>query len=293
MIYLGMKKKIVLTGANGIIAQRMLPGLTEQFDVTLLDIRDTDSNGTPVPGILTCDLLKDERSPYREIFRGHDAVVHSAFLRSTPAGVPGSPSGTDDFQTELQNVKMAYNVMQACVEAGIPRLVVMSSNHAADWYEPLILKGEAFGVTPEMPPYSDNYYGWSKISYESLGFLFAAGRENGGKVLENIQLRIGAPRETDIEQVAPGDITGMRRALGAYLSARDGVQLVAKSITTPDIRNQDGVPFQIFYGISGNSNRFWDISNARRVIGYKPQDDSLLLFKDQIGRIVGPDPSPD
>ena len=54
----------------------------------------------------------------------------------------------------------------------------------------------------------------------------------------------------------------MRRALGAYLSARDLTQLVVKSIETEDIRDEHGVPFQVFYGISGNSHAFWSIANA-------------------------------
>ena len=37
---------------------------------------------------------------------------------------------------------------------------------------------------------------------------------------------------------------------GAYLSARDCSQLFIKSIDTPDIRDEHGIPFQVFYGIS-------------------------------------------
>jgi hypothetical protein len=33
--------------------------------------------------------------------------------------------------------------------------------------------------------------------------------------------------------------------------------MVIKSIETADIRDQHGVPFQIFYGISGNDHAFW------------------------------------
>ena len=40
-----------------------------------------------------------------------------------------------------------------------------------------------------------------------------------------------------------------------------------KSIETPNINDRDGVPFQIFYGISGNDHNFWSIANARKVIG--------------------------
>ena len=59
-----------------------------------------------------------------------------------------------------------------------------------------------------------------------------------------------------------------------------------KSIETPDVRNEDGLPFQVFYGISNNTRAFWSIANARRVIGYEPEDDSEQLFADDIHRYL-------
>ena len=281
-----MKKRVVITGACGRIIERVLPELSQHFELTLVDVRDTTFDGKPVPGIHKVDLLDNDRTAYRELFRGHDAIIHSGFVRAPDGGIAGTGAGRETFWNEHDNVRMAYNVMQASVEAGVRRAVIVSSNHAADFYEPLIHSGDVFGVTPQTAPYSDNYYGWAKISYEALGFLFATGRQNGGARLENVQLRIGAPRETDLDSVEPGDIVRMRRALGAYISVRDEVQLFAKSVTAPDIRNEHGIPFQIFYGISANSTRFWDISNAKRVIGYEPQDDSIVVFRDRIAQLT-------
>ena len=51
-------------------------------------------------------------------------------------------------------------------------------------------------------------------------------------------------------------------------------------------RGRYGVPFQTFYGISGNCNKFWSISNARRVIGYEPEDGALLKFAPEVGWII-------
>ncbi|MFW6292605.1 MAG: NAD-dependent epimerase/dehydratase family protein [Spirochaetota bacterium] len=281
-----MKQRVVVTGACGRVAQRVLPGLSAHFDLTLVDVRDTTFDGEHVSDVHLIDLLNDDRSAYRELFGGHDAVLHSGFLRSADGGRAGTATGPETFRTEHDNVRMAFNVMQACMEADVPRLVVMSSNHAADFYEPLIHENEYFGVTPDTVPYSHKFYGWSKISYEALGFVFATGAQHGGKQLENVHLRIGAPRDTDVGEVATGDLRPMRRALAVYISERDEVQLIAKSITTPDIRNELGVPFQVFYGISGNSNRYWDISNAKRVIGYEPEDDSLVVFREEVARIT-------
>jgi len=60
------------------------------------------------------------------------------------------------------------------------------------------------------------------------------------------------------------------------------VQLYTKSIETSNICNKDGIPFQVFYGISNNTHMFWDIANARKVIGYEPKDDSEQKFAEEI-----------
>jgi hypothetical protein len=279
--------RVAVTGACGAIAQRVLPGLAERFALTLLDIRDTSFDGSHVSNVHHVDLLNDDRTEYTELFRGHDAVLHCGFVREPTGGLAGTGNGPELFWNELDNVRMAHNVMQACVDAGVPRLICMSSNHAADYYEPLIHSNDFFGVDVRTTPYSDNFYGWAKVSYEGLGFLFATGKQNGGRKLENVQLRIGAPRENDLDTIEVGDLQKMRRALGAYISVRDEVQLIEKSITAPDINDENGVPFQIFYGISRNSTRFWDISNAKRVIGYEPEDDALVVFREHVARITG------
>jgi hypothetical protein len=78
----------------------------------------------------------------------------------------------------------------------------------------------------------------------------------------------------------------VRRALAVYLSDRDLHQLIVKSIETADIRDEFGVPFQIFYGISDNSHAFWSIANARKIIGYEPEDNSEIRFRDLIAEHI-------
>ena len=136
-------------------------------------------------------------------------------------------------------------------------------------------------------PLTDNFYGWAKVAYESLGFGFATGKVAGRK-LEVVQLRIGGPRDdADLGGIEPGQIKIMHRGLGAYLSQRDQVQLFVKSIEAPNIDDEHGVPFQIFYGVSGNTHNFWSIANARKVIGYAPEDDSQVNFAQRIAEIAG------
>ena len=107
-----------------------------------------------------------------------------------------------------------------------------------------------------------------------------------GKQLGNVQLRIGAPRESVVDDANPEDLKRLHRGLGAYLSARDQTQLVIKSIEAEDITDRFGIPFQVFYGISANSHRFWGISDATKKIGYAPEDNSAVKFADQVGVIM-------
>ncbi len=267
------RRKVILTGAAGLIAGQMLPVLREHYDLTLLDVRKTGRDGHEIAGIQIADLLDRDRDAYRRYFRGVDTVVHSGFVRAD------DPS--QRFHAELANVDMAYNVYQVSWEENVRRVISISSNHAADYYESLILDGKWDYVDPNGRALSDNYYGWAKEPYEHLGFVFACGKVNG-RPLENVQIRIGGPRETDVARCPKGDLRCMRRALAVYLSQRDFDQLLIESIEAPDIRDKFAVPFQIFYGISDNAHAFWSIANARDVIGYAPEDDSEIRFRDEI-----------
>ena len=185
------------------------------------------------------------------------------------------------FSSELANLQLTYNVYQVAWEAGIRRLVAASTNHAADLYENYALDGRAPMVRPDQNG-SDNWYGWAKIAFEQIGQVYAAGIAQGGRPLENVQIRIGGPRESDVADAPLGDLRRMRRALAVYISQRDMAQLFIKSIETEDIRDDLGLPFQIFYGISANPHAIWSIAKARRVIGYAPQDNSEERFFDLI-----------
>ena len=281
------RRRVVVTGAAGTIAQRMLPELGDRWDVIPVDIRPTTRDGTPIPGIVIADLIKPDRNEYRHIFRGADAVIHSAFVRASPDRDASAVMDNSDtkFWAEHQNVALAYNVYRTALEEGVRRVVVVSSNHATDYYERLWWAGQMEMIDPDLAPRSDNWYGWAKGAYELLGFVFASGQVNGRK-LEVVQWRIGGPREDDIDRVKPGDVRGMHRALGAYFSRRDQVQQTIRMVETENIADEHGVPFLIVYGISGNTHRFWSIANAREKLGYNPEDDSQVTFVDKIAALA-------
>jgi len=275
------KRRVVLTGASGYVAQRMFAELSERWDLVPIDVRPTTRDGKPVPGIIVADLTNPDRNAYRQHFAGADAVIHCGFVSAPSLDATTWQNNSDaKFWAEHKNIALAYNVHRTALEEGVRRVVVCSSNHAADYYERLIWAGKMEMVTPEMPPRSDNWYGWAKAAYELLGFVFATGKVNGTKQ-EVVEWRIGGPRD-DADLAEPGDLKTMHRGLGAYLSQRDQVQEAIRMVETEDIRDEHDVPFLIVYGISGNTHRFWSIANARAKLGYEPQDDSQLNFAEKI-----------
>jgi NAD+ dependent glucose-6-phosphate dehydrogenase len=282
------KRRVVLTGAAGYVAQRMYDALAERYELVPLDTRASSSGGHAVSDVILCDLTDPDRDRYRQHFRDADAVIHCAFV-SAPGGDASTWRDTSDakFWAEQQNVAMAYNVYRTALEEGVRRVVVASSNHAADYYERLIWADKFDTVTPDLLPLSDNFYGWAKAAYELLGFVFATGQV-GERKLEVVQWRIGAPRDDDIDRAKAGDRKALHRALGAWLSQRDQVQQVLRMVEAENIEDENGIPFLVVYGISGNTHRFWSIVNAREKLDYDPQDDSQVAFADAIARFTRP-----
>ena len=265
-------RKVLVTGASGYIASQLLPAFRRNYDLTLLDVRETDREGRRVDGIVLADVLGEDLDAYRAHFRGVDAVVHLAFNRSE------APS-EKQYPDERANLDLAQHVYQLSMEEGVRRVVVASSNHAADWYEHLLRPRKLEMLSPRDRRLSDNWYGWAKACYELMGFMYATG--SLGRALENVQIRIGAPRPIDVGGFRD-DVVGYKRGLGAYISPRDMQQLFIKSIEAAHVEDEHRVPFQVFYGISNNTRAFWALDNARAVIGYEPQDDSEIVFADDI-----------
>ena len=274
------RPRVLVTGATGYIASQLLPAFRQRYDLVLLDVRGTDASGQGVDGVHVANMLEDDLGALARHFVGVDAVVHLSYFRLPGKTVTGE---NKTYLEERPNVDMADRVYRLALDHDVRRVVVASSNHAADWYEPLIHARKLDQIGPTDLPRSDNYYGWAKIAYEALGWMYACGAF--GRKLQMVQVRIGAPREIDAHEF-PGKPVQYKRDLGAYISPRDLQQLFIRSIETPNIEDEWGVPFQIFYGISNNTRAFWSIENARSVIGYAPEDDSEVRYREDIRRIL-------
>ena len=78
-----------------------------------------------------------------------------------------------------------------------------------------------------------------------------------------IALRIGAFQPRSSAQEA-----GRFTFLDAFVSRRDLNQLIHRCIDAPDT-----LRFAIFHGLSNNTFKRLDISDARELVGYTPEDD--------------------
>jgi NAD+ dependent glucose-6-phosphate dehydrogenase len=288
------KRKVLLTGASGYIASLMLPRMRDYFDLTLADVVDTDRDGNKIEGVQIADFIDPDRSKYAHLFEGIDSVIHLAFKPHTARDAAFEKEPIDRFDNEHENVQMANNIYRSAYDAGVRRLAIASSNHAADWYEHTLIHDRKMDmVRPTDLPVSDNFYGWAKAAYELLAFPYACGIF--GRKLETVMLRIGFTRPIVAEQYigdstmseqTAGGIAEFKRNLGAYISPRDITQLFTKAVEATNIEDEHGVPFVVAYGCSDNTRRFWSLETGRKYLDYQPQDDTEVKYAKEVAQLI-------
>jgi nucleoside-diphosphate-sugar epimerase len=289
--------KVVVTGAAGHVATLALPGLAGH-ELRMIDLR-APAWLPPRASFAPMSVLEASDAGLADLFRDAEVVVHSAYIASAERDVYSlSPPQLERFDAEFDNIRMAQRVYRAALQAGVRRVVVVSSNHAADWYEHAQVHQRRHETVRETDvPLSDNFYGWSKASYELLAYPYACG--TFGRRMETVMLRIGSPYPIDVSRFEPGaapaksclprprGAAAFKRALGAWLSDRDCAALFRCAVEAPLTLPADAVPWVIAYGISDNTRAFWSLEMARGVLGYAPSDDSELTYADAVRRLLG------
>jgi len=253
---LGRNPRVLVTGSSGLIGGVLTRTLGDKYALSGLDRVLPD----PAPDIPITRADVGNFDAIRPAFDGMDAVVHLA----ADAGMHAP------WESVLpNNIVATYNVFEAARQAGVNRLVFASSNHAVGMFEldepyVRIRQGNCRGLDPATFPRVDNtvcirpdgLYGVSKAFGEALGAYYA---EQFG--LSVVCLRIGTVTRDD-------NPTRDVRQMATWLSHRDLAHLVDCCL------GAKGVRFEIVYGVSNNTWRFWDITHARRVLGYVPRDNA-------------------
>ncbi len=246
--------KIIITGSNGKIGCILKKALSDDYDIYCVDInknkKDEDKN-------FQLDLSDFEKT--KKVFSSVKPtfVIHLAGQRMV---------GGEWKDILKNNIIVTRNVYKCAQLFDVKKIVYTSSNHVTGCYEgiPPTLHEQKnpklITINDSVRP--DSYYGTSKVFAEALARQFF---ELYG--IKSICLRIGTVTEGDDPTK---DKT--KRWMRTWLSHKDLIQLVKKSLAS-------NVDFGIYYGVSDNAGRFWDISNAEKELGYKPQDDASTLIK--------------
>ncbi|MDO5663376.1 MAG: NAD(P)-dependent oxidoreductase, partial [Brachybacterium sp.] len=227
------ERTVLLTGATGGVGLVLAGALREDYQ--LIEHGRTPQTPEQEENLRAADL--EEYDEVRALMEGVDAVVHLA----------GSASPESTWEDVLGANIIGYrNVLEAATEAGVRRVVFASSNHAMGMYD----RHEQWPVYPADLPRGDSLYGVSKAFGEILGRYY-----HDAFGLEVINLRIGwmsdDPLETDVD---------LLRAM--WLSEGDTVRVVRAALEAE-------VTWGLYYAISDNPNRRWDITNTMLELGYR------------------------
>lgn len=231
------KKRVLITGATGDVGSAMRPYLQDEYHLRLQYRQRPIVNLAAYEESVQGDI--EDFDAVMRMVEGVDTIVHLAAERSSFAeweAVRGP------------NIDGTYNVFEAARRAGVSKVIFASSNHAMGMYD----SEKAWPIFPEQPVRPDGYYGVSKAFGEALARYYA-----DAFGMSMICLRIGWVLDRPHNEMS----------LRMWLSPRDLGQLVRCSIETSQ-------QFGLYYGVSNNQRRKWDIENVRRELGYAPVDDS-------------------
>lgn len=238
----GRPLTVAVTGAAGRIGAYFAEHAAGRFALRLL-VRERDAEAEALGNfgeVLVADLA--DRAALARAFEGADVVLHLA----------GNPSPSATWESALEaNVVGTYHVFAAAKAAGCGKVVFASSIHAVSGFPADVQVKTTDPVNP------GDIYGVSKCFGEALA-RYMAEREG----VDAIALRIGAfqPREAMEGEEALG-------MMDCFVSRRDLQDLLVRCVEDRRLK------FAIFHGVSDNRFKRLDITDARELLGYAPQDD--------------------
>ncbi|QIX25900.1 NAD(P)-dependent oxidoreductase [Nocardioides sp. JQ2195] len=227
--------KVLVTGAAGSIGQVVTLGLLDRgHDVIGFD-------RLPAPDGFegawhTADCTDPDAVLDAFAAQPLDAVVHLA-------GFPDEAGLRESLASHVITTAALLDAMQV---HQVSRIVYASSNHAVGGTPRRDL------VSDDALPRPDTFYGVGKVAAEAVLRLHV---DRYG--IDAVACRIGS--------FLPEPTT--RRHLATWLSHDDCVRMVHAALTAT------APGFAVVYGISANTEAWWDLEPGRR-IGYHPQDDA-------------------
>jgi nucleoside-diphosphate-sugar epimerase len=254
--------RVLIAGACGLVGSILWEGLGAEHALQGLDLHRDKGRGISRVDVRRARSL-------RGAFDHVDAVVDLA----TGSTVDLS---WDQVQADIRG---RVNILEAARLQGVRRYIFASSNHATGMYEleqpyASIVAGAYDGldagavplIGTDWPVRPDSPYGVGKAFSEAAMRYYSD--EYG---ISCICLRIGT--------VLPEDRPKIPRHYATLLTHSDLVRLVGCALLAPlELR------YGVYYGVSANTWRFWDIANAAEDLGYEAQDDAERFRSGADGR---------
>ncbi len=239
----GSTRRVLVTGAAGRIGAYFARHNHDRYALRLMARGDEDNIAELYDwGEVVCGELSD-LDALKRFAEGIDTIVHMA----------GNPAPSAVWQDLLDtNIIGTYHVFAAAKAMGVKRVIYASSIHAVSGYPADVQ------VKTNEPVNPGDLYGVSKCFGEALARYMA---EQEG--VSAIAIRIGGFQPPQTVQQDKGIAI-----LDDWVSQRDLNQLIQKCI---DAKN---VKYATLHGLSDNRFKRLDISDARELVGYQPQDDA-------------------
>lgn len=256
------KKKVLVTGASGLIGGLVIEHLGDRYELTGLARR-------PVEGITSLQADITDAEGIKPAFEGVHTVLH---LAAATTGL-----------TELWEPTMAItvegtlNVYEAARQAGVKRVVFMSSGNTQlgymfdrsgpYWKLANMREDDADFptnwrmITLDDPPYPSNPYGVGKLYGEHMGRLYA---DLHG--ISSLVIRLGGVLKENRPHV--------RGIWPGFLDQMDAVDMIDRCISAPD-----DLKFDIFNAISNNSWRWREIAHGHDVLGWAPKGSAEIAAR--------------
>ncbi|WP_434155651.1 NAD-dependent epimerase/dehydratase family protein [Pseudomonas sp. JZ134] len=282
---------VLVTGATGNLGRKLIEGLACESAcerIIGVDLNTTTASFSCLAQerltLVQADLTTDGN--WKAFLEGVEAVVHFA---------AASPLPDSSWEEALSSCDMTLSLLRAAQKSGVRRFVFASSNHTMGAYkDDLLGKGQLTSTLPPKPgtrwfngskEVHSLAYGTSKVMGERLCSAIA---EASAGEISCVSVRIGwvLPDENDPRQIthsgAPSSTASSlelsddeKRALhwfrDMWLSNDDFVSLFIAALRAD--QQQWPTPAVVVNGVSKNKNTVWDLTSAKELIGYEPQDD--------------------
>ncbi|MFE3188249.1 NAD-dependent epimerase/dehydratase family protein [Nocardia sp. NPDC059240] len=232
--------RVLITGAAGNLGRLMRPRLARPDRVLrLLDLAPLEPAAPGEQVELVTGSLNDPDLMAAACV-DVEAIIHL-----------GGISREDDWARILEvNIDGTRTVLEAARIAGVPKVVLASSNHAVGYRR--IGEAGPGGLPGESTPRPDTYYGVSKAALEALGSLY---HERFG--IDVSCLRIGSCFDE------PADV----RQLSLWMSPDDCARLLEACLATEE------PGYRVLWGVSANTRAVVSLREAE-AIGYRSLDDA-------------------